>query len=192
MKAPPRKPPRRGIRQRRMKPTTAARLVEDGLGPDMVTSPDRQSARDELASVNNMIAGHLNLARISRGLPVPELCSRLTGQIQPASYYRWESGEVKLTAARIWELSVLLEQPVSYFFSGISEAVKVTESLSDLDDIITPEGLEAMRIMSVLSETRRRALMGILQDSARAEAMELEQIDDAMQALAATPDEEAA
>ena len=158
--------------RKRLTPELATEIV-DGLGPGPQSTGGPRTS-DELEVVDRIIAANLTAARQESGISVHVLVSRMTGRLTAQAYYRWERGLIKLSAARLWELSIILEKPLSYFFDGARGFVVGMTDDPGIPDIISPQGLEVLRMVALTGEDRRNAVVTLLRACLIAEVAELE------------------
>jgi DNA-binding transcriptional regulator YiaG len=157
-----------------MAPTKAAAIVLDGLGADTPDAGPGPRSSEELTVVDQIIAANLVSARQESGMSAHVLASRLTGRMSAHAYYRWERGAIKIAGARLWELSIILEKPISYFFDGARGFLVGMSEDRTIKDIISPQTMDALRMISVINEDRRAAVMTMLGACMMAELVEAE------------------
>jgi|AACY02.16.fsa_nt_gi Predicted transcriptional regulators len=71
----------------------------------------------------------LNQLRKMRGVSQKDLGERLDNPITFQQLQKYEKGANRLSASRLWELSVALEVPPAYFFEGLEGGNHVDTSL---------------------------------------------------------------
>lgn len=64
----------------------------------------------------------LQQIRKLRGLSRQELGQRIEHSVTFQQLQKYENGQNRLSASRLWELSKVLEVPPSYFFEGLEQA----------------------------------------------------------------------
>lgn len=93
------------------------------------------SRNEGAARVVDLYVGmRLKLRRTSLGLTVPELARAFS--IPAKTVTAWESGEARISASELYELSQILEVPQSFFYAGLapgslSAGRASTQSLQD-------------------------------------------------------------
>ncbi len=76
---------------------------------------------------------------------------------------KYETGMNRVSASRLWDISRVLNVPVSFFFEGLSAQPQDDKSKSDLPgDILTDkEALELLRSYYAIPENQRRRLFDL-------------------------------
>jgi transcriptional regulator with XRE-family HTH domain len=86
---------------------------------------------------------------------------------------KYECAANRMSAARIWQLSEVLEAPVSYFYEGLSEAQRAAHGADEeLGEVLTrKETRDLVRAYYQLGEQPRRRLLDLAKSlNANAEA----------------------
>ena len=73
--------------------------------------------------IDKHVGGQLRLRRAQIGMTQAELGARLGLSFQALQKY--ETGENRISASRLFQLARLLDVPMSYFFEGLDEAGRV-------------------------------------------------------------------
>ena len=76
---------------------------------------------------------------------------------------KYETGMNRVSASRLWDISRVLNVPVSFFFEGLSAQPQDEKNKSDLPgDILTDkEALELLRSYYAIPENQRRRLFDL-------------------------------
>jgi transcriptional regulator with XRE-family HTH domain len=83
--------------------------------------PRRRTAKDDGPDpVDIHVGRQVRLARELTGLTQVEVGKRLGMSFQVVQKY--EQGEIRVSASRLYQLACLLERPVSFFFFGLDQA----------------------------------------------------------------------
>lgn len=89
--------------------------------------PRRRTAKEHGPDpVDVHVGRRLRLARERAGLTQVEVGSRLAMSFQVVQKY--EQGEIRVSASRLYQLSTLLVVPVEFFFEGLDGGVKSVPS----------------------------------------------------------------
>jgi transcriptional regulator with XRE-family HTH domain len=72
---------------------------------------------DRLSDIDRRVGERIRERRILLGLTQERLAARLAVSYQ--QLHKYESGENRLSAGRLYQLAVELNVPVSYFFDGV-------------------------------------------------------------------------
>jgi transcriptional regulator with XRE-family HTH domain len=87
------------------------------------------------------------------GMTQQQLAQRVGIKFQQIQKY--ESGANRVSASRLFEISQVLEVPISYFFEGMGEAAPVGE---ETDVLANREALELVRAFYSIPEQQRKRL----------------------------------
>lgn len=76
---------------------------------------------------------------------------------------KYETGMNRVSASRLWDISTVLDVPISFFFEGIEGHGAETGTKSDIPgDILTDkEALELLRSYYAIPENQRRRLFDL-------------------------------
>lgn len=76
---------------------------------------------------------------------------------------KYETGMNRVSASRLWDISNVLNVPVSFFFEGLDAELKSDTAHSDMPgDILTDkEALELLRSYYAIPENQRRRLFDL-------------------------------
>lgn len=127
----------------------------------------------------NEIDAHIGLRLRQRrwllGLTQQQLGERVGIKFQQVQKY--ETGQNRISASRLWELARAVDVPIGYFFDGLSEELKpdadVDASSSEQGDLLADrEAAELVRAYYATPEAQRRRLYELVR--AMGEAAELE------------------
>ena len=96
--------------------------------------------------------------RWAKGLTQQQLAERVGIRFQQIQKY--ETGENRLSASRLWDIAMVLEVPVSYFFEGLTDAAV------DGDDgrsviLSDREALSLIRAYYAIPGDKRRRLLDL-------------------------------
>ena len=120
-------------------------------------------------SIDEYVGKRLFRRRRMLGLTQAALANAIGIRFQQIQKY--ECGANRMTAARLYELAVALNTPVSYFFEGLDTSAGADGPGPVLDDVFgQKETLELLRAYYTLSEQPRRRLLDL------AEAMRHEKL----------------
>lgn len=75
--------------------------------------------------IDQHVGGQLRLRRAQTGLTQTELGAKVGLSFQAVQKY--ETGENRISASRLYQLARILETPLSYFFDGLDEAGRAEE-----------------------------------------------------------------
>jgi transcriptional regulator with XRE-family HTH domain len=87
------------------------------------------------------------------GMTQQQLAQRVGIKFQQIQKY--ESGANRVSASRLFEISQVLEVPISYFFDGLGELVPAGE---ETDVLANREALELVRAFYSIPEQQRKRL----------------------------------
>lgn len=112
------------------------------------------------SAVDLHIGKRLNRRRRLLGMTLQQLAEAVGIRFQQVQKY--EGAANRVTASRLYDLSIALEVPVSYFFEGLATQkpnISVHESgLVDVDSF-SQETLDLIRTFHTLDERSRRRLL---------------------------------
>ncbi len=80
---------------------------------------------------------------------------------------KYETGMNRVSASRLWEISRVLQAPISYFFEGLAGTEGETTALAE-DDLSSKEALELVRVFLSIPEAQRRRLLDLARVMAEA------------------------
>ena len=99
--------------------------------------------------------GHrLRLRRSFLGLSQEKLADALELTFQQVQKY--ERGVNRISAGRLWEMSKILDVPVSYFYEGLERG-----EVSPLEDL-SPRQMKMVRLLPVAPDAMQKAVLGLL------------------------------
>lgn len=84
--------------------------------------PRRTCKRNGPHPVDIHVGGKVRIQRVLAGLSQTQLASQMGLTFQQLQKY--EKGANRISASRIWELSIILDVPVASFFDGIAGATE--------------------------------------------------------------------
>lgn len=115
--------------------------------------------------VDRYVGSRIRLRRVQRGLSQGTLASRLGVSFQAVQKY--ESGEIRVSASRLYEIAEVLEVPPGFFFEGFPEMPSVEKLAADATP---PEAdpLDQRRVRSLI-----RGFYGIRDPAVRADILRL-------------------
>jgi len=117
-------------------------------------SDERSATRTDVR-----IGARLRSRRLDRGLSQEKLADLLGLTFQQVQKY--EKGVNRIAASRLYDIAVVLETPITYFFEGLSEP-------SDGDPAqpegvaITSEEIELLRLFRSFSERIKRKVFALI------------------------------
>lgn len=121
--------------------------------------------------IDTHVGRRLRQRRWMLGLTQQQLGDRVGIKFQQIQKY--ETGQNRISASRLWALSQVCETPVGYFFEGLpTEILAASDAATDAakgDPLADREAAELLRAYYAASPTRRRAafeLMRVLADDA--------------------------
>lgn len=102
------------------------------------------------------VGARLRYRRMSLGVSQEALAKRLGVTFQQIQKY--EKGQNRIGASRLWQLSRELAAPVDYFFEDIDERLDAAAGPNPLEFVSTPEGLQLNLAFNRIRDpqTRRR------------------------------------
>lgn len=71
---------------------------------------------------------------------------------------KYESGTNRVSASRLWDISRVLEVPVSFFFEGMQDAAEASNASRRVDIMGDKEAVELVRSYYSIPEQQRRHL----------------------------------
>lgn len=76
---------------------------------------------------------------------------------------KYETGMNRVSASRLWDIAVVLDVPVSFFFEGLETAAGAPAANADIPgDLLTDkEALELLRSYYAIPENQRRRLFDL-------------------------------
>lgn len=89
---------------------------------------------------------------------------------------KYETGQNRISASRLWDLAKALDVPVAYFYEGLNgveadQEVDASKAESAADGaVVDRESVELVRAYSALPEGPRRRLLDFIKSFARLEA----------------------
>lgn len=95
--------------------------------------------------------------RWAKGLTQQQLAERVGIRFQQIQKY--ETGENRLSASRLWDIAKVLEVPVSYFFEGLDEIADAEDARSVI--LSDREALSLIRAYYAIPEDKRRRLLDL-------------------------------
>jgi transcriptional regulator with XRE-family HTH domain len=105
------------------------------------------------------IGQRLRERRRSLGLGQPEVADAVGVRFQQIQKY--ECGEDRISASRLWRLCMVLKTPVSYFYEGL-ELTSRTRDFEALDECdARREALDLARVYQELDDLPRKALLDL-------------------------------
>jgi transcriptional regulator with XRE-family HTH domain len=107
------------------------------------------------------IGQRLRARRRLLGLSQPQLAEAVGVRFQQIQKY--ECGEDRISASRLWRLSGALKTPVNYFFEGLEQAGAAAPRIYDgLEEFqARQEALDLARSFQQLGEQPRRTLLAL-------------------------------
>lgn len=104
--------------------------------------------------VDIYVGQRVKTARLKRGLSQTQLAAAMNVTFQTIQKY--EKGDTRIGASRLWDLSQILNEPIDYFYEGIDKDIaspRMNDNFSENEDsffrvadlILTPEDLELIR-----------------------------------------------
>lgn len=78
--------------------------------------------------IDQHVGGQLRLRRAQAGMTQSELGAKVGLSFQAVQKY--ETGENRISASRLFQLARILDVPLSYFFEGLDEAGRAEETAS--------------------------------------------------------------
>jgi len=132
-----------------------------------------QLTADQLKSIDVAVGAQVRLRRILLGLS-QEAVSKVIG-LTFQQLQKYEHGTNRISASRLYQLSLILHVPVSYFFEtvdieGGAEAAQAAYEVTNLHDI---EGMPSDLMKKRKTVELVRAFYGIDDDRQRAAALSL-------------------
>ncbi len=109
-----------------------------------------------MASENDALLGRrLRRRRWMLGMTQTQVAEKVGIKFQQIQKY--ESGQNRISASRLWDLAVALDAPVSYFYEDIAGGPESEEDERLQDEMNARESAELLRAYyAVPAETRRR------------------------------------
>ena len=129
----------------------------------------RSSARsEEDVQVDMHVGVKLRQARILKKLTQTSL-GKVVGltfqQIQ-----KYEKGSNRIGGSRLWQLSQILEIPVSYFFEGLESGTRLTADDAEVAETSRRKSMELVRnFHSIKNERTREAAYRLIKEMARSD-----------------------
>lgn len=107
------------------------------------------------------IRNRLRRRRRLLGLTQAQLAERIGIKAQQVQKY--ECGENRITAARLYELAQALHVPIAYFFEGLdSSSTPANDRSASIAEVPSrDEALELIRVFQVMNEPARQRLLGL-------------------------------
>ncbi len=100
-------------------------------GGDVVSFRRRTAIVDGPDPIDKHVGGQLRLRRAQVGMTQSELGGKLGLSFQAVQKY--ETGENRISASRLFQLACLLDVPPSYFFEGLNGAGRAGEGSAQTD-----------------------------------------------------------
>lgn len=101
-------------------PTTKYRVPAKAPAGQTAASANTKLSPKKPNHVDNHVAGRLRLRRVMLGLSQDDLAKRLGVTSQQVQKY--EAGETRISASRLYEIAQHLGVPITWFFSELEEA----------------------------------------------------------------------
>jgi transcriptional regulator with XRE-family HTH domain len=105
--------------------------------------------------------------RLSQGKLAAEL--RLTFQ----QVQKYERGDNRVSASKLWEIARALDVPIRYFFEGSDEELQAANDPFPSPDcaqfLLTPEGAELSRMFPTLKTSHRKKVLDLVRAIAAAD-----------------------
>src|SRR5215469_11377136 len=134
------------------KPISVAVAGEAADGSDLFFKR-RTVILDGPDPVDQHVGGQLRLRRAQAGLTQTELGNKLGLSFQAVQKY--ESGENRISASRLYQLARILDVPMSYFFEGL-EAPR-TGADADAPDLARKEASMVLGAYYAIKDSRLRS-----------------------------------
>ena len=99
----------------------------------------------------------LRQRRWAKGLTQQQLAERVGVRFQQIQKY--ETGENRVSASRLWEIATVLEVPVGYFFEGLDHMPSGDDARSTT--LTDREALSLVRAYFAIPEDKRRRLLDL-------------------------------
>jgi len=115
----------------------------------------------EIVRVDRHVGERLRQRRWMVGMTQQQLADKIGIKFQQIQKY--ETGRNRIDAGRFWDLAVVLEIPVSFFYEGLfvdESAARTIDAGDPRDNILTDkEALELVRAYYAMPETQRRSYL---------------------------------
>lgn len=121
-------------------PPPKRRVAAKASARPPVVSANKKLSPKKPNHVDNHVAGRLRLRRVLLGLSQDDLARRLGVTSQQVQKY--EAGETRISASRLYEIAQHLGVPITWFFSEMEEAEAdksakaVGQARSDVSDLL--------------------------------------------------------
>lgn len=114
--------------------------------------------REHIEEIDLHLGRTIRGARHIRGMSRFVLARKIG--VGPQALEKWERGETRITAGKLWAISSLLDMPITFFFEGFGPegSDSVQRRFVDALASITPESLEIAEKIARLSKRQRDAL----------------------------------
>jgi transcriptional regulator with XRE-family HTH domain len=109
------------------------------------------------------VGRRVRLGRFARGVSQQQLAESVGVSFQQIQKY--ETGDNRVSASRLWDIAKALGVPVSFFFEGMDAAGQGRTPWNGLsDDVVNDrEALELLRSFYAIPELQRRELLNLSQ-----------------------------
>lgn len=115
-------------------------------------------------AVDRMVGLRIRMRRKELRMSQGKLAAALGLTFQQVQKY--EGGDNRVSASKLWEIARVLGVPVHYFFEGVDEGMQAANdpfpSPAFAEFLLTPEGAELSRVFPTLKKSHRRKVLDLV------------------------------
>ncbi|MCC1494780.1 helix-turn-helix domain-containing protein [Cognatishimia sp. F0-27] len=108
-----------------------------------------------MQSIDATVGARIRQRRLELGLTQTDLAQQISVRFQQVQKY--ENGQNRVAASRLWQISRALDTPMSYFFADIGE-----DQLPKPLPAPSRRQQEILRLIGALSDVQREAVLAFL------------------------------